>query len=207
MKTSTKGNTKEHLLDVAERHFADFGYAGTTLRGIIKEAKVNVAAVAYHYGSKEELFNAVIQRFAVPVVAQQLELLTEVVRQDDIPLRSVLVAFYTPPLKLLKSRGAHGERLALLLGRAQTEPEPIFSLVDRHYALCRSQFIDALRKSTPNISEAEQNWNFEFMLSLIVCFFTRQKFIRKRYGDTDDWTAEQALERMVSFCESGMDRS
>ena len=51
-------DTKEQILNVAERQFAEKGYAGTTLRGVIKEAEVNIAAVHYHFGSKEELFIA-----------------------------------------------------------------------------------------------------------------------------------------------------
>ncbi|MDY6896782.1 MAG: helix-turn-helix domain-containing protein, partial [Cyanobacteriota bacterium] len=45
-------DTKEQILNVAERQFAEKGYAGTTLRGVIKEAEVNIAAVHYHFGSK-----------------------------------------------------------------------------------------------------------------------------------------------------------
>jgi AcrR family transcriptional regulator len=207
MKTTNKAATKDQLLDVAERHFATYGFAGTSLRGIIREAKVNVAAVAYHYGSKEELFSAVMQRFAIPVVSEQLRLLEEI-DNNALDLGSILTAFYTPPVRLLKSKGVQGETLALFLGRAQTEPEPIFSLVDQHYAPCRSKFIEAFRGCMPDASEADQQWNFEFMLSLIVCFLTRQAPIRKRYGDTSlGWTTEQAIERMVAFCQSGMARS
>ncbi|MBX9691954.1 MAG: TetR family transcriptional regulator, partial [Cyanobacteria bacterium] len=35
-------DTKTKILDVAERHFAQFGFEGTSLRGIIKDATVNV---------------------------------------------------------------------------------------------------------------------------------------------------------------------
>lgn len=201
MKTKS---TKDQILDIAERHFAIYGFAGTSLRGIIKEAKVNVAAVAYHYGTKEELFNAVIQRFAMPVVERQLMLLDERISSSELSLRDILLSFYTPPVQLVKSKGVQGEALSMLLGRAQTEPEPVFSMVDKHYAVCRSRYINAFRHVLPKATDAELHWYFEFMLSLIVCFLTRQSPIRKRYGDKDNWSAEEAIERMVNFCESGM---
>lgn len=207
-------STKEHLLNVAEQHFAMYGFAGTSLRGIIKEAKVNVAAVAYHFGSKEELFDAVIQRFAQPVVTVQLQMLKEVLNkshaktenrnENDRLLEAILLAFYTAPINLLKSKGAEGEQLSLLLGRAQTEPEPVFSLVDKHYRNCREEFIAAFRVCIPQASDEELNWHFEFMLSLIVCFLTRQVSIRQRYGGAENWSAEEAIARMVSFCQCGM---
>ncbi|MFK4985659.1 TetR/AcrR family transcriptional regulator, partial [Klebsiella pneumoniae] len=84
-----------------------------SLRGIINDAKVNIAAVAYHYGNKEELFNAVVERFAVPVVTEQLRQLDAVENRRN--LRLVLEAFYLPPLTLVKSKARAGQTLGLFL--------------------------------------------------------------------------------------------
>src|SRR5579885_414943 len=202
MKSRNAAATKQQILDAAEHHFAIYGFAGTSLRGIIKDAKVNIAAVAYHFGNKEELLNAVIERFAVPVVDAQLRKLDEVQASHDLKL--MLEAFYLPPLTLIKSKGKSARTLPLFLGRLQTEPEPIVSIVDKHFAHCRRRFIDAFRLCMPSATESDLQWNFEFMLSLIVCFLTRQNEIRKRYADPQDWTPEEAAERMIRFCEFGM---
>src|SRR5690349_17910018 len=130
----TKADTKHHILDVAEKHFARDGFAGTSLRAIIKESNVNVAAIAYHFGNKEDLYKAVTERFAMPVVMEQLKRLRSVNARDNSTLEDVLAAFYEPPLKLIKKMGKKGETLSMFLGRAQTEPEPVYSLVDSHYA-------------------------------------------------------------------------
>jgi AcrR family transcriptional regulator len=53
---SSSADTKEQIITVAERLFAERGFAGTTLRNVVSEAGVNLAAVSYHFGSKEELF-------------------------------------------------------------------------------------------------------------------------------------------------------
>ena len=204
MKTRKPVDTKQQILDVAERHFAIYGFAGTSLRGIIKDAKVNIAAVAYHFGNKEDLFSAVIERFAAPVVSEQLRLLKEIKGKGE--LSSILTAFYEPPLRLIKARGKSGKTLALFLGRMQTEPDPIFSLIDNHFADCRNQFIEAFRRCMPTATEADLQWHFEFMLSLIVCFLTREFQIQKRYASPQDWTPEEAIRRMISFCQSGMSK-
>jgi AcrR family transcriptional regulator len=203
---TVRSDTKDHILDVAERHFALYGFAGTSLRGIISEAEVNVAAVAYHFGAKEELFAAVMERFAVPVVDRQLERLRKVLAKSDVTLTDAIQSFYEPPITLIKKMGERGASLSMFLGRAHTEPEPAFSLVDRHYAACRNEFIAAFRKLLPRLSDADLHWCFEFMLSLIVCFLTRQKQIRGRYSESADWKPDAVVLRLVSFCEAGFVR-
>src|SRR5918996_5614170 len=68
-------STRERILDAAEQRFADEGFAGTSLRKITALAGVNVAAVNYHFGSKEELLRAVLSRIVEPVNRERLELL------------------------------------------------------------------------------------------------------------------------------------
>jgi AcrR family transcriptional regulator len=67
----------EHNGEVVERLFAEHGFVGTTLRHVVSQAEVNLAAVHYHFGSKEELFRAVVARFARPVVERELGLLSQ----------------------------------------------------------------------------------------------------------------------------------
>lgn len=195
--------TRDQLLDIAERHFAFYGFAGASLRGIIKDAGTNVASIAYHFGTKEDLFQAVLERFAKPVVSQQLSRLETELQSKNLKLRNVLLAFYEPPMKMAHSLGKKGEILSLFLGRSQTEPEPVFSEVDKHYADCRDQFIKAFERAIPGLTKEDYHWRFEFMLSLIVCFLTRQKQIRGRYETRTDWNPDEAINRMISFCESG----
>ena len=68
-------NTKDRLLDAAERLFADKGYSATSLRDITQKAEVNLAAVNYHFGSKEALLSAALERRFDPVNRKRLELL------------------------------------------------------------------------------------------------------------------------------------
>lgn len=207
IKNETPANTKEQILDIAESHFASFGFAGTSLRGIIKEANVNVASVAYHFGSKEDLFEAVMERFAAPVVEHQLRRLRTELDSDNYSLESILRCFYEPPIQLVHSLGQKGESLSLFLGRCHSEPEPIFSMVDKHFASCRNEFIEAFRRVRPDQEEAQYQWHFEFMLSLIVNYLTRQKYIKKRYHPEKTETADSVIAMLVNFCLNGMSRT
>lgn len=53
--------TKESLIETAGVLFADRGLEGTSIRSIAKSAKANIAAVNYHFGSKEKLYLEVIR--------------------------------------------------------------------------------------------------------------------------------------------------
>lgn len=202
-----KSDTKNHILDVAEKHFARDGFAGTSLRAIIKDAGVNVAAIAYHFGNKEDLYKAVTERFAEPVVLDQLRRLRMSLSCQDASLEDVLRAFYEPPLNHIKKMGKKGDTLSLFLGRAQTEPEPVYSLIDAHYASCRKEFIEAMQTFVPGLTKAEYEWRFEFMLSLIVCFLTRNKPVRARFSIAmvdSDWRADDVTSSLIDFCLPGL---
>ena len=53
--------THQRLLEIAATVFAEHGFASTTIRMICGRAKVNVAAVNYHFGSKEALYREVLR--------------------------------------------------------------------------------------------------------------------------------------------------
>ena len=63
----SQGKTQKKILDAAEALFAQEGFHSTSLRMLTKKAGVNLAAVNYHFGSKEELIRAVIERRLLPL--------------------------------------------------------------------------------------------------------------------------------------------
>src|SRR4029453_7506295 len=70
-------NTRHKILDAAEKLFARQGFESTSLRSIIASASVNLAAIHYHFRSKEGLIRAVIERRFAPVNDECLRLLAE----------------------------------------------------------------------------------------------------------------------------------
>src|SRR5437667_4242675 len=124
-----KPDTKQRILDSAERLFADYGFAGTSLRAIIANAKVNLAAIHYHYRSKEALFDAVILRRLQPINQERLELLDACERSaaDGKPtLEQVLEAFLAPAFRVGADPNG-GQTFVRLIGRLLSEEMTIFS--------------------------------------------------------------------------------
>ena len=70
-------SVRERILEVAERMFAEHGMSGVGLRTITAEAKVNLASIAYHFGSKDGLLEALFAQRAAPIAQERLRLLAE----------------------------------------------------------------------------------------------------------------------------------
>src|SRR5215472_13313064 len=113
-------DTKQRILDTAERLIADQGYAATSLRNIIGEAGVNLAAVHYHFGSKEDLLDELILRKAGVVNKERLELLDRYEAEagnGPVAVERVRCAFFERMFKA----GGGTPQFVKLMGRMQSE--------------------------------------------------------------------------------------
>src|SRR5437867_8837328 len=121
--TETKIDTKQRILDSAERLFADRGFAATSLRTIIADARVNLAAIHYHYRSKEALLDAVILRRLGPINRERLELLNACERaavNGRPALEAVIEAFIAPAFRVGADPNG-GQIFVRLIGRILSE--------------------------------------------------------------------------------------
>src|SRR3954466_13792496 len=99
-------DTRERILDTAERLFAERGFGATSLRSIIASAEVNLAAVHYHFRSKEALLEAVIVRRLEPLNRERLELLDQYEREAGKwgpSLEQILDALLSPPIRFVRT--------------------------------------------------------------------------------------------------------
>jgi len=119
-------DTKTRILDAAEYLFARHGYDATSLRQITGRAKVNLAAVNYHFGSKKELVKAVIARRLLPLNKLREERLDEVERAlasgGKVGSREILRAFIEPTVHF-RASGRGPEDFIVLVGRILAEPD------------------------------------------------------------------------------------
>src|SRR6201993_2865178 len=94
---STPLDTKTRILNAAEKLFGMNGFDATSLRDITAEAQVNLAAVNYHFRSKDSLIDAVIARRIEPVNKRRFEMLDELGPSPE--LEQILTAFLAPVLE------------------------------------------------------------------------------------------------------------
>ena len=154
-------DTKTNLLDAAERLIAEHGYAATSLRQIISEAGANLASVHYHFGSKDELLDAVIMRHAAPVNARRLALLDRYeaeAKGGAVPVSRILEAFLLPTAQA----AASNPQFVRVMGRIVAEGM-IRTIIEKNFQEVLLRISTALRKSLPALSDDEFRWRMLFM--------------------------------------------
>ena len=112
--------TKERILDAAETLFAQHGFGGTSLRQVTSRADVNIAAVNYHFGSKENLVNEVFRRRMDEMSVERLKALKQAVQAHPGELEPVLAAFVEPALAMAQDRHGGGAFIRVI-ARAYAE--------------------------------------------------------------------------------------
>jgi AcrR family transcriptional regulator len=164
----TNQDTRERLLDVAEHLFMVHGYDGTSMRIITGAAEVNLAAVNYHFGSKEALLREVFRRRLTWLNRERLRALDALEAQSGgAPLKPSLVleAFFGTLLRMGEDPALGGMTFLRLLGRTLTEPADfIRTFFAGEYAEVIERYKLALFRALPDVPRAEIVWRLHFML-------------------------------------------
>src|ERR1051325_9409439 len=159
-------DTKTKILDAAERLFAEQGYGATSMRQIIAAAGVNLAAIHYHFGSKEEMLDGVIVRKAGPVNRRRLEPLERCeirAGKEPPPVEDVLEAFLRPMAEV----GDQHPEFVRVMGRIMSEGL-MPSIVEKHFQPVVLRFVGALRNALPHLSQDEFAWRIVFMVGAMA---------------------------------------
>jgi AcrR family transcriptional regulator len=162
-------DTKQKILNAAEHLFARDGYHATSLRSITTEAKVNLAAVNYHFGGKESLLEAVIERRLNPLNkvrrGQLDDLMQKAEQTDEVPsCRDILRTFVEPTLRL-RQEGSGTEDFVALIGRTLAEPQGLaMSIFMRHMEPLMTRLFQSLAISLPGLSRQTLFWRVHFTL-------------------------------------------
>ena len=161
-------DTRERILDAAERLFMAHGYEGTSMRQITGEAGVNLAAVNYHFGSKESLMQEVFRRRLDWLNEERLRVLNEMeLAAGDNPLKpsQIVDGFFGTLLRMADDEARGGITFLRLLGRTLTDPsEFIRTFLANEYVGVMERYKAALFKALPDVPKAEIVWRFHFML-------------------------------------------
>lgn len=199
-------SVRERILTVAERLFAEHGMAGVGLRAISAEAKVNLASIAYHFGSKDGLLEALFAERAAPIAEERLRLLALCSEGGKAPaLEDILDAFLRPALVLGVQPRFGGPAFVKLRARLATEPETLSrKILSKAFDLSSREFLDALARALPDVPRAEIEWRFHFMLGAM--FYTMANTGRIQSltkGRVDPGNVKRALHHMIPFLAAG----
>ena len=161
-------STLEKIVSAAESLFEHQGFEATTLRQITAAAGVNLAAVNYHFGSKEALIREIFKRRLTQLNQERLAALDRLEKAAlgrPVKPAKILDAFFGTLLRIAQNDKQGGPTFLKLLGRTLTEPsEFIRVFLASEYEEVLRRYKQALIKSLPDVPREEILWRFHFML-------------------------------------------
>ena len=200
--------TKDKILDAAEERFADEGF-GTSLRAITSHAGVNLAAIHYHFGSKEALIEALFKRRLEPLNHERLELLDRLESSPETAssLEKILEAFVGPLLRLYGHEHPCGEPCVIrLFGRILAHPsEDLQRLFMGQFRQIADRFIEAFKRALPDLPEEEVFWRMHFLVGSMahtMAMPQQLRFISRGLCEMND--VDAAIRRLVEVFAAGM---
>lgn len=164
--------TKELIVRAAEVLFAREGYSGTSLRQITEAADVNIAAVNYHFGSKENLLIEILDRVVVPINDERLELLDAAETEGTPDVSGVLTAFLLPDLHALHKLRSRDPSLPRFVSRMYSENSELMGrVVGRQFAEIQRRFYSAFGSALPELTPDEIAWRLNCVVGIVVYLF------------------------------------
>lgn len=167
-------DTPARLVEAAQRLFAEGGEESTSLRAITRAARSNAAAVHYHFGGRDELLRAVLERYLAPLNERRAQLLASAVAAygEIVPVDVLAEAAVRPDLELLSALRVDQVQAARFLGRAHTLPgAPITEFMQRQFTWFADRVVPMLRQTLPDVGEAELRRRLRLVSSAVVGLF------------------------------------
>jgi len=199
------GGPKLKLVEAAEKLFAEKGFEAVSVRDITKEAGANVAAVNYHFGSRDGLVVAVISRYIMPVNQERLVRLDRAERNGN-DVREIIAAFVKPIVEQVGKSELSEKLYCQLLGRIFSEQS--VSLPGELEYQTRSvveRFTKALHKALKEFSSDEVLWRLHFIVGGLIHLLTHSGFLYRVAGSLAGApSVESNIERFLDFAVAGL---
>lgn len=190
----------------------EHGFEATSLRLITTAAGVNLAAVNYHFGSKEELFQAVLTRRLDPMNRDRVELLSSYENEaaagsNLLTCEKILAAMFIPALKLARDHETGGKNFLRLLGRAYADPAPfIREFLSSQYSEMIARFRTAFSHALPHIPREELSWRLHFVMGALSFTLAGTDVLKVigQYHPEEVNNDELILKRLAPFLAAGL---
>jgi AcrR family transcriptional regulator len=206
-------STRVLIMDAAETMISEMGPDAVSVRDIAGSVGVNLAAISYHFGSKENLFKQVVERRILPLNAERLELLGRaLVAPPEARLSSILLAFLSPLFQLAwdSQHKARVVVVARFLNDAFSTAEGGKAVISEYYEPVRKAFVQALHDCLPELPLDEVIWRYNSMVGVtlyalggIERLAAAPAMLPNGAGVAAGDSLEVALARSIRFLEAG----
>ena len=196
-------STKDRILNAAEQLFAEQGFAGTSLREVTSRADVNIAAVNYHFGSKENLVNEVFRRRMDEMSNARISLLKQSVADHPCVIEPILRAFVIPALAVSNERG--GVAFIRVIARAYAEKnDGLRAFLSVRYGHVLREFAQALSACLPGLSKEQLYWRLDFLSGALTYAMADFGAIKRPQGVTLEDHQHRAADELIAFAAAGL---
>ena len=188
-------DTKTRILNAAEKLFGKNGFDATSLRDITAEAQVNLAAVNYHFQSKDSLIDAIIERRILPINQRRLEMLDAAGHPPSV---EQIVEAFLAPLLMVEVLPA-----VPLIGRVLSNPDQFFDrLFKKHLRHVAERFSQAIREALPELSPDEAFWRLFFMAGCMTQVLALSSVLPLMSSEPVD--RDVLMRRLATFVTAGL---
>jgi len=212
VKSQQNIDVRKRMIDSAIVLFARKGVEQVSLRELTTDAGVNLAAVNYHFGSKEELAKIVFEELTKRVNRHRLDRLHEIETacraSNTLPrLEEIILAFIEPYTGTANTD--EGLLLARLTLRHRTTPSDMTAkLMRKHFDPTAKRYIAALAAACPAVPADEFPWRYTFMVSAVVLTITDRRkdsrLLKLSGGKADPNDSISLSAALVRFLANGM---
>jgi len=202
--------TQLRILDAAEELFMQHGFEGASMRMLTAKAGVNLAAINYHFGSKDALIEAVFHRRLDAMNTEriaQLDRLEQEAAGAPLAAEAIIRAFIGASLRMIEDARGGGRNFTRLLGRAYTEPaKPIRALIGQMYAPAMERFKAAFVRALPELPKDELVWRMHFMFGTLAYTLAATDTVQLIAGakPEDRYDARLLEDRLTAFMGAGL---
>jgi AcrR family transcriptional regulator len=199
--------TRTAILAAAERLYADRGFGDVTLRDIVAEANVNLAAVNYHFGSKDEL---IAELFVTRSLALNRERLSELRAAEEkgggrADIADILRALVGPTLRGCLGPDNERSTAARFMIRVSIESVPPIRRIRNREIDHLRKFVAAMKRSLPALGEVELYWGLHFALAMSQqTVRDSERLTKLSEGKCDVNDVEGVIARVVDVAVTGL---
>jgi AcrR family transcriptional regulator len=202
--------TRTRILDAAEELFMQHGFEATSMRQLTAKAGANLAAVNYHFGSKDALIEAVFRRRLDAMNAQRIAELDRLEKEAGgraLSPNAIIRAFVGVSLRMIEDARDGGRNFIRLLGRTYSDPhKPIRALIGQLYAPAMARFKPAFERALPQMPRDELIWRLHFMFGTLAYTIAATDTVHLIAGckPEDRYDARLLEARLTAFLEAGL---
>lgn len=200
------GETTEiEFLDAAERQFAEKGYAGAKIRAIADEAKANLGALHYYWGSKESLFRSVCERRMAPMISERMSRF-DTLGEAPSSIEAILRAYFEPAFLSHRDNPAKRKLFCQTYARILTDPSPeVRAIMSDIFTAPTTRFVGLLREACRKIDDATFYWRLHCVFGVFQHAASYTDDIGQiAAGHFDTADIDTGIDKIIQFVAVGM---